>query len=272
MLHENFTLLCGKTGYSECMEQYQQEREAGDRHVQNMLEAGIWTRPEADNPAHQRIATIVQDLAAEHGLTPELYLVKADGCTEELVALNQRKTLSQFGSIVFNQALIVPESADYFLTDDELRAVVLHEFGHMHHPEQTAERAEAGTAYTKAFSGMFREGSAAQKQEWAAERDAAFERLQRLVDENERQADAYMVAHGHGSDAIAGLQKMQILSHAHEDEGLLPPEEILQKCDAASRKLHCRPDEGKRPHLSESFLERIQRIERETEAQESRGR
>jgi Zn-dependent protease with chaperone function len=255
------------------MDDYANERAASERHVARQLEAQEWVVPDVANPAHARVVRLVEELAEAHGLSPAIYFVVPLGYTDDVIAINKRQGLGGFGSIAFNQSIIIPESADDFLTDDEIRAAVLHEFGHLHAPERAKQRIEAQDAYQQAYKSVFRASDDAEKAQCEQQRDKAFAWLQAVTDTAEREADAYAVAHGYGSDFIASLQKIHILYDAHDLEGLVPPDEVLERCEQKfNRRRITRADDGGRPHLSESFLERVQRIERETEAQESRVR
>lgn len=248
-------------------------REAANYEVHAMLRDGVIASPDATNPVHARLAGIARELAAEHGLSPRIYILPTPATAPEVQDVVERRHMLRFQSIPPNQTLILPEAADEYLTDDEIRGLILHEFGHLKDPATHRELMATYGDYRKAFSAAQREKDPQQKDERAQARDEAFARLQDVVDRSEREADSYSIQHGHGSDMISATQKHYVMEYGREEEGLMPPDEVLKHCEERSQKHNQRSEhDSSRPHLSETFLQRVQRMEKEAEAQESRGR
>lgn len=260
--------------------EYEREKwtEASRRKLAQELDAGDIVEPDKDNPAHTRLLRIAQEVAEETGLPAKIYIQPLFETTEENRMHYGRYQLDRCRAYPLVDAVVIPEAADIFFTDDEMKAVLEHEFDHVKRKDlayaktaaveeaEDAEREVRHHRHARVYPEMVREAE--------ARRDAAIRTLSEVSTESEVHADEGAIRSGHASDLIAALEKIEIGRHAADKMDFYPPQDIIDYVSAvAAQKRQSTDPISAAKHTKETFVERLQRLEKAAESERpSRGR
>lgn len=241
-------------------------RISADRQMARGLESGALVRPDAANPAHARIMGIVGQLAQEYGVSPEVYFAPPQGKTEVARARNARQGLGGFLAQCPNNSLIIPEAADEYFTDAEIAAVLAHEFDHLLNPELFGEKMSGlerfGHAHTEYMRARHQGAPEPVLERLAAARDTAYRQVSEVATRFEVAADERAIHAGRASDLIGALKKIMICSFVGEGMERMTPEEVIQLCNTRYEEKRAANPEAAAGHSRESFVERLQRLEK----------
>lgn len=254
--------------YTANMETADQQRwrASADKQIEQGLQSGALVQPDAANPAHARIMGIVDKLSAEFGVSPAVYFTPPQGNTEEQLHHSRQQTLGGFLAQCPNNSLIIPESAHDFFTDGEIEAALAHEYDHLRSPELFGQKMSGLEQFAKAHTEWMRakhqEAPPHVLEQLESQRNAAFDAVSEVATRFEVAADELAIASGRASDLIGALQKIMICSFVGEDMHLLSAQEVIQLCnDRYEQKRNANP-EAAAGHSKETFVQRLERLEK----------
>lgn len=252
-------------------------RKTADKEMAQQCAAGDLIEPDMNNPAHKRIMTILSKLSEEFGIDPAVYFAPVrPGVNEESTNRNQQLNLGGFLAHSPNNTIIIPESADYYFTDEEIEAVLAHELDHLLNPEMFGEKMSGleqfNNAHVEWMRALHQAASPQLCDDLKSKRDALFAKVSELATRFEVSADENAIRTGRASDLISALQKTMICRYIGEDADLLPSQDITQICNDRYELQRAENQVATAGCSKETFLERLKRLEKAAEQEESRSR
>lgn len=232
-----------------------------ERSIAEAIELGGITRPDPADAFHSKVLGIVHNLANQYGI-PAPGLLFAVDYHEEVGT-----------PVVYPLVNIIefPESADYYLTDREITALLIHEFDHILSPELLEERVLIHHQIHRYLVEKIEQGIEYTTQQDLREDDTLMqliERMSALSDIIEIKADERVIREGYAADMASALQKMQITDFLGEEAINLEPEEAIARTAIAIESLKECDLLAAAAATSETFVQRLNRLEMAAEAAE----
>lgn len=218
---------------------------------------------------HERAREQCQFLANKYGIpTPTVVFLESNVFTflhENIDPNADHKTLLEIAAGVLRNIIYIPESAEYYLTDDELMAILIHEFDHLLSPEVAAER-------------IALELDINARKRWLRVHDIECEtleqvcadpvladlmiQLQELSDYMEIKADVRVISEGYAAELASALQQINLAVYLGDEEQFIEPGQAITRVSLTIETLKAAHDPIYAAFFpSETFVERLYRLE-----------
>lgn len=258
---------------------YEREKWRGvaEREIASKLADGTIVELDEAKESHRYLAKIARDVAQENGIDPKIYILPVQGVTEEHRAVHTRSSLGSFSALHPVNAVIIPEAAAQLFTRDETAAVLNHEMDHLIREDLFYAKVRAvneAQESTKEAHYHKRNGShPKQIEEVEQKRDANIITLSDISTQAEVEADKRAIENGHAADMASALEKMEFARSAADKVGQYPREDIIKYVSAVQESQRSVNDPVKAAqHTGETFVQRLQRLEKAAGNEPSRGR